>query len=101
MLRPLPLLIASRARRLEGVSNLMNVVMMPMWLCSGVFFSYERFPEAFHPVCRAMPLTAVNDAVRGLMLDGAGPGEFLPELGVLLAWGVGSYFLALRWFRWE
>jgi len=97
----LGLLIASRARRLEGVSNLMNVVMMPMWLCSGVFFSYERFPEAFHPVCRAMPLTAVNDAVRGLMLDGAGPGEFLPELGVLLAWGVGSYFLALRWFRWE
>lgn len=95
------LLVSSRARRLETVSNLMNLVMMPMWLCSGIFFSYERFPEAVQPLCRALPLTALNDALRAIMLDGAGPSEYLTESLILIGWGAVCYVLALRWFRWE
>ncbi|MAG57107.1 MAG: integral membrane transport protein [Planctomycetes bacterium] len=97
----LGLLVASRARHIETISNLMNLVMMPMWLGSGVFFSYERFPEAMHPFCRALPLTALNDALRAVMLDGAGANDIAPELGVLLAWGVVCYAVALKVFRWE
>jgi ABC-type multidrug transport system permease subunit len=94
------LLVASRAKTIEGVSGLLNLVMIPMWLGSGVFFSYERFPEQLHPVLRALPLTALNDALRGGMIDGAGLVTVLPEMGVLMVWTVVSFALALRIFRW-
>jgi ABC-type multidrug transport system permease subunit len=94
------LLVASRAKTIEGVSGLLNLVMIPMWLGSGVFFSYERFPERLHPVLRALPLTALNDALRGGMIDGEGLMAVLPEIGVLAVWSVASFALALRIFRW-
>ena len=94
------LLTASRARTIEGASGLVNLVIVPMWLGSGVFFSYERFPEQLHPLLRALPLTALNDALRVGMIDGAGIAEVLPEMGVLAAWSVVSFALALRIFRW-
>src|SRR5204863_249830 len=64
------LLTASRARTLEAANGLMNVVMMPMWLCSGVFFSYDRFPDAVKPIIRALPLTVLTDALRAVVNDG-------------------------------
>lgn len=95
------LLIAARPKTIEGVSGLMNFTMMPMWLCSGVFFSYERFPETLHPLMQAIPLTALNDALRDLMLDGAGLVDILPEIGVMTAWAVASFAIALKIFRWQ
>ena len=94
------LLTASRAKTIEGISGLLNLVMIPMWLGSGVFFSYERFPEAIHPILRALPLTALNDALRAAMIDGAGIVEVLPELAVLAAWTLVPFAVALRIFRW-
>jgi ABC-type multidrug transport system permease subunit len=94
------LLVASRARTIEGVSGLLNLVMIPMWLGSGVFFSYERFPEQLHPLLRALPLTALNDALRSGMIDGAGFVTVLPQLGVLAVWTAISFAVALRIFRW-
>jgi ABC-type multidrug transport system permease subunit len=96
----LGLLTASRAQKIETVSGLINLVMMPMWLLSGVFFSYERFPAILLPLIKALPLTALNDALRATILEGttlAAQGE---RLLVLLLWGGLSYLLALRWFRW-
>ena len=97
----LGLLIASRARTLEAVSGLMNLSMVPMWICSGVFFSYERFPDAAKPFIRALPLTALNDALRGVMNDAYSVGQLLPELGVLVAWTVVTYVIGLKIFRWQ
>ena len=94
------LLVASRTRTIEGVSGLLNLVMVPMWLGSGVFFSYERFPDAIHPLLRALPLTALNDALRAGMIDGAGIGQVMPELAVLAVWTVVPFAVALRVFRW-
>jgi ABC-2 type transport system permease protein len=71
-----------------------------MWLCSGVFFSYERFPEVFHPLIKALPLTALNDALRANMLEGAALTGVLPELGVMAAWAGGCFLVALKIFRW-
>lgn len=96
----LGLLVASRTKTIEGVSGLVNLVIVPMWLGSGVFFSYERFPEAIHPILQALPLTALNDALRAGMIDGAGLGQMLPELAVLAAWTVIPFALALKVFRW-
>ena len=80
--------------------GLMNVTMMPMFVCSGIFFSVERFPEAAQPLIRALPLTALIDALRALVLDGAPVAEQLGRLGVLAAWGTASFVLGIRWFRW-
>jgi ABC-2 type transport system permease protein len=97
----LGLLIAARPRTLEGVSGVMNFVMMPMWLFSGVFFSYEKFPEIFHPAIRLLPLTALNDGLRGLMLEGTAGPHLLVQSLVLVFWGAVSFFVALRIFRWQ
>jgi ABC-type multidrug transport system permease subunit len=97
----LGLLLAARPRTVEGVSGLMNVVMLPMWIFSGVFFSSARFPDAVQPFIRALPLTAVIDALRATMLRGAGPGQLLPQLAVIAVWLLASFGLAVRVFRWR
>jgi len=94
------LLTASRAQKIETVSGLINVVMMPMWIFSGVFFSYERFPAVIQPLIRVLPLTALNDALRSTVLEGSHLATQGPRLLILGLWGVISYVLALRWFRW-
>lgn len=97
----LGLLTAARPRTIEGVSGLMNLVMVPMWVFSGIFFSTERFPAAAQPFVQALPLTALNDALRGVMLDGASLAAMGPELLNLTLWGGVSFVLALRIFRWQ
>jgi ABC-2 type transport system permease protein len=96
----LGLLTASRAQKIESVSGLINLIMMPMWIFSGVFFSYERFPAAIQPFIKALPLTALNDALRATILEGASLTTQAGRLLVLLLWGGLSFVLALRWFRW-
>jgi ABC-type multidrug transport system permease subunit len=96
----LGLLTASRARKIESVSGLINLVMMPMWIFSGVFFSYERFPAAVQPFIKALPLTALNDALRATILEGSSLSSQAERLLVLALWGGISFLLALRWFRW-
>jgi len=95
------LLIASRARTTEGVSGLMNLVMLPMWIFSGVFFSSSNFPSAVQPVIKLLPLTAVNDALRANMLEGASLASLSGEMLVIAGWFVLSFVLALRLFRWR
>jgi ABC-type multidrug transport system permease subunit len=97
----LGLLTAARAKTVEGVSGLINLVMLPMWVLSGVFFSYAYFPDAFQPVIQALPLTQLNDALRAVMIDGAGLASTWPALAVVAAWGGGSFLVALRIFRWR
>jgi ABC-type multidrug transport system permease subunit len=94
------LLTASRAQKIESVSGLMNLVMMPMWIFSGVFFSYERFPAMIQPLIKALPLTALNDALRASILEGQPLSHQWPRLLVLTLWGGISFVLAVRWFRW-
>ena len=94
------LLTASRAQKIESVSGLINLVMMPMWIFSGVFFSYERFPTIIHPLIKALPLTALNDALRASILEGTPILHQWPRLLVMIVWGGVSFALALKWFRW-
>ena len=97
----LGLLIASRSRTIEGVSGLMNLTMLPMWVLSGVFFSSENFPRVIQPVIKALPLTATNDALRASMLRGVELPGLWPQFAVLIAWMVICYTIALRIFRWR
>ena len=94
------LLIASRAQSTETVSGLMNLVMLPMWLLSGVFFSSERFPAAAQPLVQALPLTQLISALRRVILEGAGWLDVYPSMLILAIWALLSFTLALRIFRW-
>jgi ABC-2 type transport system permease protein len=94
------LLTASRAQKIESISGLINLVMMPMWIFSGVFFSYERFPAVIHPLIKALPLTALNDALRASILEGTPLFQQWPRLLIMGLWGGISFVLALKWFRW-
>src|SRR5438270_2710352 len=95
------LLTASRARTIEAVSGMMNFIMMPMWLCSGVFFSYERFPDSVKPFIRMLPLTLLNDALRAVINDAAGLRQIALQLAVLALWGIITFAVGLKVFRWQ
>jgi len=95
------LLIASRVQTIEAASGIMNVVMMPMWIVSGVFFSAQRFPDMLQPLIKALPLTAIIDALRANMLQGAGFAQVAPQLAILGGWMIVCFTLALRIFRWR
>jgi ABC-2 type transport system permease protein len=96
----LGLLVASRARTIEAVSGWMNFVMLPMWVLSGVFFSSAHFPAAMQPFIHALPLTALNDALRAVILDGAATRAIARELLILCGWTAATFVAALRMFRW-
>jgi ABC-type multidrug transport system permease subunit len=93
--------VACRAQNTETVSGLMNLVMMPMFITSGVFFASSNFPDALQPVIHALPLTAMCDGLRAVMVDGAGLIGVLPSLVTLALWGVPAFVLGLRYFRWN
>lgn len=97
----LGLLLSSRARTIEAASGLMNLAMLPMWILSGVFFSSQRFPDIVQPIINALPLTALNDALRATMLQGATLAEITPQIGVLAAWLLVCFPVALKLFRWR
>ena len=97
----LGLLISSRARTMEAASGLMNLVMLPMWIFSGVFFSASRFPAIIQPFVRALPLTAANDAFRANMLQGVGLDHLGMPVAILLAWLIVPFAVALKIFRWR
>ena len=97
----LALLIAARPRSIEAASGWMNFAMLPMWVLSGVFFSSAHFPAAAQPFIRVLPLTALNEALRAVMLDGAGMRTLGPQLLVLAGWGGSCFVLALKMFRWK
>jgi ABC transporter DrrB family efflux protein len=95
------LLVASRVSTIEGASGLANLVMLPMWLLSGVFFSSERFPDALQPFVRALPLTALNNALRGVINEGWTLAAVAPQIAIVAAWGLVSFAVALKIFRWR
>jgi ABC-type multidrug transport system permease subunit len=95
------MLVASRAKTIEAVSGLMNLVMVPMWIFSGIFFSSERFPEAAQPYILALPLTPLIRSLRAVMLEGATLWSQAGMIAILMAYAVVSFALAVRWFRWN
>jgi len=95
------LLVASRAQTLETVTGLMNLVMLPMWVLSGIFFSPDRFPAAAQPFIKALPLSALNNALRGVMLEGQPLTAHAGEIAILLAYALITFGVALKIFRWR
>jgi ABC-2 type transport system permease protein len=97
----LGLLASTRARTIEGLSGALNLVMLPMFVLSGVFFPASRYPDAIQPFVQALPLTALNDALRAVYNDALPITAYAGELAILAAWMVVTFLLSVRWFRWQ
>ena len=95
------LLAGSRPRTFEAVSGILNLSMLPMWILSGVFFSASNFPDAAQPVIQSLPLTALVDALRGVILEGAALGDVGGELARLGVWTIVPFAIAIRIFKWR
>jgi ABC-2 type transport system permease protein len=95
------LLVASRAKTIEAVTGLMNLVMLPMWMLSGIFFTSDRFPAAVQPVIKLLPLTPLIDAMRSVMLEGSSLSSQAVRIAIMAVWGVLSFAVALKIFRWQ
>jgi ABC-2 type transport system permease protein len=95
------LLIGSRAQNTHTVAGLVNLTSLPMLVTSGVFFSAARFPDGVQPIIRLLPLTALIESVRTVMLDGVGLAAVANQIGIMVAWGLISFVVALRLFRWQ
>ena len=95
------LLMGSRVRTFEAISGLMNLTTVPMWVLSGVFFSASNFPDAVQPLIQALPLTALVDALRGVVLEGSTLRGIGGELAILAGWAVFPFLVALRIFKWR
>jgi len=95
------LLAASRTKTFEAVSGLVNLILLPMWIASGVFFSASRFPDVLQPLVQALPLTALVDALRAVVLEGATVPAVGGELAILAFWGIAPFAIALKIFRWR
>jgi ABC-2 type transport system permease protein len=95
------LLVCSRARTIEAVSGLLNLVMLPMWVLSGIFFASTNFPDVMQPFIQALPLTALIDALRAIVNEGLSIANIAGELAILAIWGSVSFLLSLKLFRWQ
>ena len=101
MFGSLGVLMGSRVRTFEAASGLMNLISIPMWVLSGVFFSASNYPDAVQPFIQALPLTALVDAMRGVILEGASLPSLASELAIIAAWTVVPFAIALKIFKWR
>lgn len=95
------LLLGSRTEKTETMSGLANMIMLPMYIFSGIFFSSKRFPDEAQPIIQALPLTQLNEALREVMLEGMSLADVGWRIAILLAYAVVTFALALRWFKWR
>ena len=95
------LLLASRTEKVETVAGFIQLVTLVQSLLSRIFFSAKRFPDVAQPFIQALPLTQINDALREVMLEGKSLAEIAWRLGILAAYAVVTFFVALKWFRWK
>jgi len=83
------------------IPPLSNLVTLPQFLLAGTFFPIDVFPTWLQPICRALPLTYLNNALRKIAFDGANLWDVRMEILILLVWGAVLYIIAGRVFRWE
>lgn len=95
------LIVGARVENTDVANGWMNFIQLPMWVLSGAFFSYERFPEWLHAPIRLLPLSALVDALRAVSNAGATLGEIAFPVAVMSVWCAMGFFIALRTFRWQ
>ncbi|TAE16720.1 MAG: ABC transporter permease [Bacteroidetes bacterium] len=94
-------IVSGVAKNESTIPPFANLVTMPQFLLSGTFFPIENFPKWLQPICKILPLTHYNNAMRAISFEGASFASVADEVGVLLIWGVAVYAAAVKFFKWE
>ena len=94
-------IISSLSKSESAIPHFSNLVTLPQFLLAGTFFPIDGFPAWLRPICKSLPLTYLNDALRRISFDGATLWEVRMDILVLTIWGVCIYALAARVFKWE
>ncbi len=97
----LGLLIATRVKTMEAMSGWINLLMIPMWIAGGVFFSADRFPDSMQLILKLIPFVAMTDSLRAIMLDGQSISALGFPILVMSVWGVCCFAIAIKIFRWR
>ena len=93
--------VSGVAKNESVIPPLANLFTLPQFLLAGTFFSIDNFPSWLQPICRVLPLTHMNDAMRNIAFEGAHLTDCGKQLGILAIWGVVSYVGAIKVFKWE
>jgi ABC-2 type transport system permease protein len=94
-------IISGIAKSESSIPPLANIVTLPQFLLAGTFFPTSNFPKWLQPICNALPLTYLNDALRKISFDGANLWDIRMDVLILLGWGVLIYAVAGKVFKWE
>jgi len=94
-------IVSGLAKNETGIPPFSNLITLPQFLLAGTFFPVENFPHWLQPICKVLPLTHLNEAMRNVAFEGAHLYDCGEQLIVLLIWGVVLYMIAVRVFRWE
>ncbi|MBC7903405.1 MAG: ABC transporter permease [Gemmatimonadaceae bacterium] len=94
-------IVSGLAKNESSIPPFANLITLPQFLLAGTFFSIEAFPSWLQPICKVLPLTHLNDAMRNIAFEGAHLTDCLTQLAVLGGWGLFAYVVAIRVFRWE
>jgi ABC-2 type transport system permease protein len=94
------ILVASRTSSSRIGNSLINLISMPMMILSGIFFSYHNFPDFIIPVIQKLPLTMLADSLRGIMIEGTGLVENMPQFLFLSGLGTICFLVGIRIYKW-
>jgi ABC-2 type transport system permease protein len=95
----LGIVITSFAKDQETATMLMMTFMFPMMFLSGVFFPIQQMPWYMQDISKVLPLTYASDAMRKVMVLGAGVPDITTDLAVMIAFGVIMIIIAVPVFR--
>lgn len=94
-------IIAAVAKSEAVIPPLANIVTLPQFIIAGTFFPVEQLPNWVQLISKVMPLTYFNDAIRNIAFNGSSLWDVKFDLAVLLFWGIVSYIIAIKTFKWE
>ena len=93
--------VSSHTSNTEVGNGLINFVVFPMMVLSGIFFSYQNFPDWSLPFIKNLPLTMLTDGIRSIFNEGAGYHEVTLPILILLAIGTLFFSVGLKIFKWH
>lgn len=94
-------IVSGIAKNESTIPPLANLITLPQFLLAGTFFSIDNFPTWMQPLCKILPLTHFNNAMRNISFEGASILDCGSDIAVLIAWTVLVYAIAYKIFKWE
>ncbi|MBK8711967.1 MAG: ABC transporter permease [Niastella sp.] len=94
-------IVSGLAKNESTIPPFANIITLPQFLLGGTFFSIDVFPGWLQPIAKLMPLTHLNEAMRGVAFEGLSLWSCRNEIGILMLWGIVTYIIAIKVFKWE